>query len=98
MQSRPNGVRNVLADNPAVSRAQLERTCSLMEVANPKGRGSGYEALIPNRSLPDADDRHVPAAAIHASASYIVTFNLSDFPAFTLKYYLLEALHPNPFL
>ena len=42
---------------------------------------TGYEPLISGLSLPDADDRHVLAAAIHVGASLIITYNLSDFPA-----------------
>jgi predicted nucleic acid-binding protein len=36
-------------------------------------------------TLPDADDRHVLAAAIRSSADVIVTFNLGDFPPEVLK-------------
>ena len=39
-----------------------------------------YEVLISTLELPDADDRHVVAAAIHSQASLIVTANLKDFP------------------
>jgi hypothetical protein len=45
----------------------------------------------PTLTLPDADDRHVLAAAIRAEADVIVTFNLGDFPAETLKRYGIEA-------
>lgn len=76
--------RNVLADHPDVTPAQLDRTRRLMSQAVPKGLVSGYEARIPLLSLPDADDRHVLAAAIEAGAAVIVTSNLSDFPAATL--------------
>ena len=90
--------RNVLADHPDVTQAQLDRTRRLMSVAVPKGLISGYEAHIPALSLPDANDRHVLAAAIEASATVIVTFNLSDFPAATLEAYGIEPLHPDVFL
>lgn len=90
--------RNVLADHPDVTPAQLERTRRLMSVAVPKGLVSGYEARLPPLSLPDANDRHVLAAAIEADATVIVTFNLSDFPATTLAAYGIEPLHPDVFL
>ena len=90
--------RNVLADHPDVTPAQLDRTCRLMSVAVPRGLVSGYKARIPTLSLPDANDRHVLAAAIEASATVIVTFNLSDFPSATLKAYGIEPLHPDVFL
>ena len=37
-----------------------------------------YESLIP-RMTNDEKDRHVAAAAVHAEAGIIVTFNLRDF-------------------
>lgn len=59
---------------------------------------SRYEHLIPVINLPDADDRHVVAAAIHGRADVIVTFNLKDFPATTLSEYRMEAQHPDIFI
>ncbi|WP_354002110.1 PIN domain-containing protein [Pseudotabrizicola sediminis] len=41
---------------------------------------TGYEALMPALTLPDADDRHVLAAAIVGRCDAIVTQNLKDFP------------------
>ncbi|HMA95113.1 MAG TPA: hypothetical protein VKP30_20620, partial [Polyangiaceae bacterium] len=40
----------------------------------------GYEPLVEGLELPDPNDRHVLAAAIHGGASVIVTMNLRDFP------------------
>jgi hypothetical protein len=57
-----------------------------------------YEAIIPTLTLPDLDDRHVLAAAIHGGAGLIITFNLSDFPAAILEQFDIEAIHPDEFI
>ncbi len=91
-------IRNVLADNPAVTPAQLDRTRRLMNQVTPECLVSGYEARVLALSLPDAADRHVLPAAIQAGATVIVTFNLSYFPARTLQAYGIEPAHPDLFL
>lgn len=91
-------VRNVLADNPALSPDRLARTRSLMNEAVRDCLVTGYEDLIESLSLPDPDDRHVLAAAIRADAEVIVTFNLMDFPAAVLAAFNVEAQHPDDFL
>ena len=48
--------------------------------------------------MPDADDRHVLAAAITAGAATIVTFNRRHFPAARLSPYGIQALSPDAFL
>lgn len=58
----------------------------------------GYEDLIEGLKLPDANDRHILAAAIHCGADAVVTFNLKDFPAAALAKYQVEALHPDEFI
>jgi preprotein translocase subunit SecA len=58
----------------------------------------GYEPLVPVLSLPDPDDRHVLAVAIHTNARYIVTLNMDDFPETTLHSYGIEALSPDEFI
>jgi len=49
-------------------------------------------------SLPDTDDRHVLATAIHCGAQEIVTFNLKDFPESVLRAYGIRAIHPDSFV
>jgi PIN domain len=91
-------IRNLLANRPDLTRAQLEHTRALMERAVPDGLVRGYEPLIPTLTLPDADDRHVLAAAITAGAERIVTSNGVDFPHTALEPYGISAVHPDPFV
>ncbi len=90
--------RNVLADRPDILPASLARCRRLMDEYVPDCLISGYEALIPTLTLPDPDDRHVLAAAIHGGVGVIITFNLSDFPALVLGQYHIEAVHPDEFI
>ena len=57
-----------------------------------------FEDLIATLTLPDADDRHVLAAAIKAEAPLIITFNLKDFPPAGLATYGVAAIHPDEFV
>jgi len=89
---------NILEQRPDLSPAQLARTRDLMVRAVPDCTVDGFDDLISGLSLPDADDRHVLAAAIRAGAQSIVTFNLKDFPAESLASYGVEAQHPDDFV
>tara|TARA_R110000787_G_scaffold74705_4_gene165939 strand:- start:214 stop:720 length:507 start_codon:yes stop_codon:yes gene_type:complete len=91
-------IDNLLDKRKDLSRPQLERTRALMDSAVLDCKVSDYEYLIPTITLPDSDDRHVVAAAIHAKADAIVTFNIKDFPATELQKYNLEAIHPDDFI
>jgi len=63
------------------STARLERVAELMNCAVADCLVVGFEPLEAGlTSLPDPNDRHVLAAAIHSGAREIVTFNLRDFP------------------
>lgn len=90
--------RNVLASRPDLTSAQLHRTRELMNSNVRDCLVTGFEHLIAAIKLPDLDDRHVAAAAIHSGASLIVTFNLKDFPLKALKPYNLAAQHPDDFI
>lgn len=91
-------IRNVLKDRPDLSGAQLERTRDLMNKNVRDCLVVGHEGLIPGLSLPDPNDRHVLAAAIHCNAGVIVTFNLKDFPLERLEPYGVAAQHPDEFV
>jgi len=91
-------IRSVLARRSDITAAQLVRTRMLMNAAVMDCLVEGYEELVPSLTLPDPDDRHVLAAAIHCGADAIVTFNLRDFPAPEAGRYDIEILHPDEFL
>lgn len=91
-------MRNLLAKRTDLTRAQLERTRDLMDASIPDCLVAGYEALEAELTLPDADDRHVLAAAILCEAGTIVTFNLKDFPAAVLEPLGITAQHPDEFI
>src|SRR3954447_321684 len=90
--------RNVLSNRPDVRPEGVARCRELMDRHVPDCLVVGYEALIPTLALPDPDDRHVLAAAIHAQADVIVTFNLGDFPASVLGGFGVEAIPPDEFI
>jgi hypothetical protein len=90
--------RSVLRDRPHISATSVARTRRLMDDNIEDAIVSGYEHLIDNVTLPDADDRHVLAAAIHCGADIIVTANLGDFPSDVLAAHGIEAWHPDGFL
>ncbi|HDV6319571.1 TPA: PIN domain-containing protein [Burkholderia multivorans] len=90
--------RNLLDNRPDLTAEQLDRTSSLMDRAIPDAVVTGYESLIAGLVLPDADDRHVLAAAIRCNASVIVTFNRKDFPEEALLPYGIEVQHPDEFV
>ena len=91
-------IRGVLEHRPTVLKASLDRCRELMDRNVPEALVTGYEGLIPTLELPDPDDRHVLAAAIHGGADCIVTFNLKDFPNSSLAVHGIEAIHPDDFV
>ena len=89
---------NLLTNRRDLKPEQLQRTCDLMIASMPDCLVSGYEQLIPGLSLPDPDDRHVLAAAIHCNAQMIVTNNMKDFPADVFAQFDIEAQSADTFL
>jgi hypothetical protein len=90
--------RSVLRDRPHLSPAAIDRTRRLMDENINDANVSGYEHLIATITLPDVDDRHVLAAALHCGATIIVTANLRDFPNEALAAHGIEAQHPDAFI
>lgn len=90
--------RNLHQNRPDISREKLKHIEALMNKALPDALVTGFEPLISSVSLPDADDRHVVAAAIRGKAEVIVTFNLHDFPQNKIAEFDIEALHPDDFI
>ncbi len=90
-------IRSVLEDRPDLTHEVLDRTRSVMDQHFPDSLVAGYTDLIRGVDLPDPDDRHVLAAAIHGGADVIVTMNLRDFPDEALAPHALEAQHPDTF-
>lgn len=89
--------RNLLNNRSDITPEQLDRTSALMDRAIPDALVTGHDVLVPGLNLPDADDRHVLAAAIRCNASVIVTFNERDFPEPALAPFGIEAQHPDEF-
>lgn len=90
--------RNVLANVPGVTAQKLARTRRLMDAHAPGCLVAGYQVHVAYLTLPDADDRHVLAAAIQAEATIIVTWNTRHFPASALKPHGVRAEKPDNFV
>lgn len=81
-----------------LAEAQARGDIALLRAAFPKAcvpRAEGVEARL---VLPDPNDRHVLAVAIHGNADCIVTFNASDFPRHILAEEGLTRRDPDGFL
>ena len=103
-QHRPAWSEAVLEET---RRTQVERLGWPERLADSFGRAlrrhfpealvSGYEPLMAELTN-DPKDRHVLAAAIHAGAPVLLTFNLKDFPEEALAPWGVEAVHPQAHL
>lgn len=81
-----------------LTRAAIERVRDLMDTHIQDALVQGYEGLEATLRLPDPDDRHVLAAAIHCDATAIITFNLRDFPDEAIAPFGIRATHPDEFI
>ena len=69
-----------------------------MEAHLPNAMVTGYQRRIADLVLPDPDDRHVLAAALHGKAHVIVTSNLKHFPKAVLSSHGISVQHPDAFV
>ena len=90
--------RSLQRDRPDLSPDRIARTRALMLAHVDDAIVSGFELLIETLSLPDPDDRHVLAAAIHGGATVIVTANAKDFPASAVIPHGITTLPPDDFI
>lgn len=63
-----------------LSRQYAHMLRQTMEATFPEALVVGWEHLEGSFNLPDPNDEHVVAAAVHAKAHVIVTSNIKDFP------------------
>ncbi len=91
-------INALLENRPDLKREQLNQTKELMNAHVRDCLITEYEPLIESLTLPDANDRHVLAAAIKGRCDLIVTMNLKDFPPTELDKYGIEAQHPDDFI
>lgn len=66
--------------------------------AFPEGLAEVEACIVEGLTLPDADDRHVLAAAIKTKAALIVTNNLMDFPEECIARHEVEAISADEFI
>ena len=62
-------VRALLRNDPSINANRLARTRALMDAHIPDAAVAGHDSLIADLALPDANDRHVLAAAIYCKVS-----------------------------
>ncbi len=80
---------NLIENRRDIHKDQIYRRRDMQRLAIPdwEVEKTKYQPLIEALELPDANDRHVLAAAIAGHADSIVTFNLKDFPPEILDQY-----------
>ena len=69
---------------PEAAETAARAEIALLRARFPEAAVMVPEELVAGLSLPDADDRHVLAAAIAGGADTLVTLNRADFPTRTL--------------
>jgi len=91
-------LREVLVNRQGKPADRVDRMMALMVEHASDPLVEGFEPTIDGLVLPDPDDRHVLASAIHANAGVIVTCNLKHFPDAVMEPLGIEAQHPDEFV
>lgn len=91
-------VRALQQVHPEVPASQFVDRFDQMNAAFEDALVVGWEKLEQQPVLPDANDRHVLAAAVRGSAGIIVTNNTSDFPPAVLQEFDIEVTDADQFL
>jgi hypothetical protein len=73
-------VARALTGRLGLSDSAARRLLDALSGAFPYAGTEGFEHLVESIELPDPDDRHVAAAAIHDECDLLVTENVDDFP------------------
>lgn len=73
-------VRRALTGRLGLSPAKVDQLLTVLSEAFPDAEVLPPDRLVGEIVLPDADDRHVLAAAVHAECDFLVTNNVKDFP------------------
>jgi predicted nucleic acid-binding protein len=71
--------RRALVGRLQLDAEKVDRLLVALNVAFNGASVQGFEHLVEQIKLPDEDDRHVLAAAIHGECDFLVTFNDADF-------------------
>ncbi len=77
--------RRALVEGLGLDPSKVDRLLDALGRAFPAAPVEGFEGLIDQLDLPDLDDRHVLAAAIHGECDLLVTDNVRDFPSATME-------------
>lgn len=91
-------MRRVLVDDWGHPADKIDRCIEHMQSRALDSIVHGYESSIEGLKLPDPDDRHVLAAAIHGGAGVIVTCNLKHFPQNVVEHHGIHVQHPDEFV
>lgn len=90
--------RHAVAKLGPIEAAEVSTEIALLRARYPKAEVAVEAARVEALDLPDAEDRHVLAAAIAGQADELLTFNTKDFPLRALAAHGLIRRHPDEFL